>query len=198
MKKITAIITIFVLFSVQYVLAETTEPRVKLDTTQGSIVIELDKQKAPKTVENFLKYVQDGFFDNTIFHRVIKNFMIQGGGLTGDMKKKDTRAVIQNEADNGLSNVIGTIAMARTGDPHSATAQFFINTKDNIFLNHKAKTGQGWGYCVFGKVVEGMDVVRKIESVKTGIKAGHRDVPVSAIVIKKAILVQPPVKTPAK
>ncbi len=198
MKKITVIIAIFLLFSVQYVLAETTGTRVKLDTTHGSIVIELNKNKAPKTTENFLTYVQKGFYDNTIFHRVIKNFMIQGGGLTADMKKKETMPAIINEADNGLSNATGTIAMARTGDPHSATAQFFINTRDNINLNHRTKSGQGWGYCVFGKVVEGMDVVRKIESMKTGIKAGRRDVPISDIVIKKATVVQKTVKTPGK
>ncbi len=160
--------------------------KVNIETSQGTFVIQLNKEAAPKTVENFLQYVQDGFYDNTIFHRVIKNFMIQGGGLTADMKKKSTRASVDNEADNGLENNIGTIAMARTGDPNSATAQFFINTKDNHFLNHKGKNRQGWGYCVFGKVVEGMDVVRKIEGVQTGTTSGRPDVPASPVTITKA------------
>ena len=166
-------------------------PVVKLETSEGNILISLDAAAAPKTVENFIQYVRDGFYDNTIFHRVIKHFMIQGGGLTVDMKKKTTRPPIANEADNRLSNTTGTIAMARTQDPHSATAQFFINTNNNANLNYSGKTGQGWGYCVFGKVVEGMDVVKKIENMPTRTKAGRRDVPVSQITIKKAVMVQP-------
>ncbi|HMW50132.1 MAG TPA: peptidylprolyl isomerase, partial [Cellvibrionaceae bacterium] len=132
---------------------------ITLHTNLGDITIELNPEKAPKTCANFKQYAEDGFYDGTIFHRVINNFMIQGGGLTADMKQKSTRAPIENEADNGLPNDTGTIAMARTSDPHSATAQFFINVKDNDFLNHSAKNSQGWGYCVFGKVTEGMDVV---------------------------------------
>jgi peptidyl-prolyl cis-trans isomerase B (cyclophilin B) len=159
---------------------------VKLHTTLGTIVLELDAAKAPETVKNFLAYVEAGHYDNTIFHRVIDGFMIQGGGFEPGMKQKPTNAPIQNEADNGLKNDRYTIAMARTGDPHSATAQFFINVKDNAFLNHTAPSGQGWGYCVFGKVVEGMDVVDKIKGVKTGSKGFHQDVPVEDVVIQKA------------
>lgn len=154
---------------------------ITLHTNLGDITIELNPEKAPKTCANFKQYAQDGFYDGTIFHRVINNFMIQGGGLTADMKQKSTRAPIDNEADNGLANDTGTIAMARTSDPHSATAQFFINVKDNDFLNHSAKTGQGWGYCVFGKVTEGMDVVNKIKVVKTG----AQDVPQETITIER-------------
>lgn len=163
----------------------TKETRVKMITSMGDIVIALNAEKAPKTVENFLKYVDNGFYENTIFHRVIKSFMIQGGGLTEDMNKKETLPPIQNEADNGLKNDLGTIAMARTGDPHSATAQFFINAKNNAFLDHKGKNPQGWGYCVFGKVVEGLDIVRAIENSQTTQKAGRGDVPVTPIFIKK-------------
>ncbi|MBS3917233.1 MAG: peptidyl-prolyl cis-trans isomerase [Sulfuritalea sp.] len=159
---------------------------VKLQTNFGTIVIELDAAKAPETVKNFLAYVEAGHYDNTIFHRVIKGFMIQGGGFEPGMGQKPTSAPIQNEAANGLKNDRYTIAMARTGDPHSATAQFFINAKDNTFLNHTAPGGQGWGYCVFGKVVEGMDVVDKIEGVKTGSKGFHQDVPADDVVIQKA------------
>lgn len=159
---------------------------VKLQTNFGTIVIELDAAKSPETVKNFLAYVEAGHYDNTIFHRVIKGFMIQGGGFEPGMGQKPTNAPIQNEAANGLKNDRYTIAMARTGDPHSATAQFFINAKDNAFLNHTAPSGQGWGYCVFGKVVEGMDVVDKIEGVKTGSKGFHQDVPVDDVVIQKA------------
>lgn len=154
---------------------------ITLHTNLGDITIELNPEKAPKTCANFKQYAEDGFYDGTIFHRVINNFMIQGGGLTADMKQKSTRAPIENEADNGLPNDTGTIAMARTSDPHSATAQFFINVKDNDFLNHSAKTGQGWGYCVFGKVTEGMDVVNKIKVVKTG----AQDVPQETITIER-------------
>lgn len=159
---------------------------VKLHTNFGTIVLELDAAKAPETVKNFLAYVEAGHYDNTIFHRVIDGFMIQGGGFEPGMNQKPTNAPIQNEAANGLKNDRYTIAMARTGDPHSATAQFFINVKDNAFLNHTAPSGQGWGYCVFGKVVEGMDVVDKIRGVKTGAKGFHQDVPVEDVIIQKA------------
>ncbi|MCC7270559.1 MAG: peptidyl-prolyl cis-trans isomerase [Rhodocyclaceae bacterium] len=159
---------------------------VKLHTNFGTIVIELDAAKAPETVKNFLAYVEAGHYDNTIFHRVIDGFMIQGGGFEPGMQQKPTDAPIQNEAANGLKNDRYTIAMARTGDPHSATAQFFINVKDNAFLDHSAPSGQGWGYCVFGKVVEGMDVIDKIKGVKTGTKGFHQDVPVEDVVIQKA------------
>jgi peptidyl-prolyl cis-trans isomerase B (cyclophilin B) len=163
---------------------------VKLHTNLGTIVLELDAAKAPETVKNFLAYVEAGHYDNTIFHRVIDGFMIQGGGFEPGMNQKPTNAPIQNEAEMsskaGLKNDRYTIAMARTGDPHSATAQFFINVKDNAFLNHTAPSGQGWGYCVFGKVVEGMDVVDKIKGVKTGSKGFHQDVPVEDVIIQKA------------
>ncbi|PWB44594.1 MAG: cyclophilin [Rhodocyclales bacterium] len=159
---------------------------VKLHTNFGTIVLELDTAKAPETVKNFLAYVEAGHYDNTIFHRVIDGFMIQGGGFEPGMSQKPTNAPIQNEAANGLKNDRYTIAMARTGDPHSATAQFFINVKDNAFLNHTAPSGQGWGYCVFGKVVEGMDVVDKIKGVRTGSKGFHQDVPVEDVIIEKA------------
>jgi peptidyl-prolyl cis-trans isomerase B (cyclophilin B) len=159
---------------------------VKLHTNFGTIVLELDEDKAPETVRNFLAYVESGHYDNTLFHRVIDGFMIQGGGFEPGMKQKPTRAPIANEAANGLKNDRYTIAMARTADPHSATAQFFINVRDNDFLNHTAPSGQGWGYCVFGKVVEGMDVVDKIEAVRTGPRGFHRDVPLEDVVIEKA------------
>ena len=158
---------------------------VKLHTNHGVITLELDSDKAPETVENFLQYVKDGFYDNTVFHRVINGFMIQGGGFEPGMEQKATRAPVKNEADNGLSNLNSTIAMARTNDPNSATAQFFINVKDNTFLNHTAPTPQGWGYAVFGKVVDGMDAVHSIEKVSTGNKGGHQDVPLEAVVINK-------------
>ena len=161
-------------------------PSVALETSHGRILLELYPDKAPKTVENFLQYVRSGFFDGTIFHRVIPDFMIQGGGFTSDMRQKPTRTPIQNEADNGVANARGTIAMARTNDPHSATAQFFINLKDNGFLNHTGKNPQGWGYTAFGKVVEGMDVVDKIARVKTARSGMHENVPAEAVVIEKA------------
>ena len=163
---------------------------VKLHTNHGTITIQLDAEKAPNTVKNFLEYVKNGSYDNTIFHRVIDNFMIQGGGFEPGMKQKPTLAPIQNEAANGLKNDKYTLAMARTGDPHSATAQFFINTKDNDFLNYTAANQQGYGYCVFGKVVEGMDVVDKIGKVKTGSSGGHGDVPKEDVIITKAELVK--------
>ena len=159
---------------------------VKLHTNHGTITLELDAQKAPKTVENFLAYVSSGHYDNTVFHRVIDGFMIQGGGFEPGMRQKATRAQIENEANNGLKNERYTIAMARTSEPHSASAQFFINVKDNGFLNYSAPTTQGWGYCVFGKVVEGMDVVDKIKGVKTGNRGGHQDVPVEDVVLERA------------
>ncbi|HEX6733945.1 MAG TPA: peptidylprolyl isomerase [Azonexus sp.] len=162
---------------------------IKLTTNQGVITLELNAEKAPKTVANFISYVESGHYDGTIFHRVIKNFMIQGGGMEPGMKQKDTQAPIENEAANGLKNKRGSIAMARTNDPHSATAQFFINTVDNDFLDFKSPSGQGWGYCVFGEVVEGLDVVDKIRAVRTGNKGFHQDVPVEDIIIEKAEVV---------
>ena len=156
----------------------------------GDIELELDTEKAPKTVDNFLSYVNNGHYDGTIFHRVIDGFMIQGGGMTADMKEKSTESPIENEADNGLKNAAYTIAMARTNDPHSATAQFFINVKNNEFLNHKAKNPAGWGYAVFGKVAKGHGVVNKIKTVATGKKGMHDDVPVEPITIVKASVVE--------
>ncbi len=162
---------------------------IKLTTSHGVIALELNAEKAPKTVANFLAYVEAGHYDNTIFHRVIRDFMIQGGGMEPGMNQKKTSAPIENEAANGLRNKRGSIAMARTGEPHSATAQFFINTVDNDFLDFKSPSGQGWGYCVFGEVVEGMDVVDKIRAVRTGNKGFHQDVPVDDVIIEKAEVV---------
>ena len=162
---------------------------VKLHTNFGVMTIELDAAKAPETVANFLKYVEDKHFDNTIFHRVIDGFMIQGGGFEPGMKQKRTRAPVKNEADNGLKNAPYTLAMARTSDPHSASAQFFINVADNDFLNHTGQTPQGWGYCVFGRVTEGQDVVDRIKKVRTGSRAGHQDVPQEDVVIEQAEIV---------
>jgi peptidyl-prolyl cis-trans isomerase B (cyclophilin B) len=159
---------------------------VKLHTNFGAITLELDTEKAPVTVANFLEYVDSGFYNNTVFHRVIDGFMIQGGGFEPGMSQKSTKAAIKNEADNGLKNKAYTIAMARTPDPHSASSQFFINVADNDFLNFSSPTSQGWGYCVFGKVTDGTDVVDKIRQVKTGNKAGHQDVPVEDVVIERA------------
>jgi peptidyl-prolyl cis-trans isomerase B (cyclophilin B) len=167
----------------------TASPRVRLETTLGNIVVELTPAAAPKTVENFLSYVKAGFYNGTIFHRVIKGFMIQGGGFTEDLQQKNTQPPIPNEADNGLKNMRGAIAMARTPDPHSATAQFFINTVDNAFLDFTAQTPKGWGYCVFGKVVEGMDVVDAIEKQPTAAKHIGGDVPVTPVIIKQAVIV---------
>ena len=160
--------------------------RVKLATSKGDIVVELDAERAPKTVENFLSYVRAGFYDGTLFHRVIENFMVQGGGFATGMRQKETGAPIENEADNGLNNAEGTIAMARRPDPHSATSQFFINTADNAFLDFKSRSQQGWGYCVFGQVVEGMDVVDRIAGVATTRQGSHDDVPVEDVVIERA------------
>jgi peptidyl-prolyl cis-trans isomerase B (cyclophilin B) len=159
---------------------------VKLITNMGTITLDLDAERAPETVKNFLQYVKDGHYDNTVFHRVIDGFMIQGGGFEPGMRQKQTRASVANEAKNGLKNDRGTVAMARTGDPHSASAQFFINIADNAFLNHTAPTPQGWGYCVFGRVTDGMDVVEKIKAVRTGSKGMHKDVPVEDVVIERA------------
>jgi len=160
-------------------------PQVKMETSEGTIVMELYPEKAPKTVANFLKYVNDGFYDGTIFHRVIEDFMIQGGGFTADFEKKATRAPIENEADNGLRNRIGMVAMARTNDPHSATAQFFINTSQNTFLDFREKTARAWGYAVFGRVIQGMKSVNKIRTAKTGYKNGMKDVPSNTVRIIK-------------
>ena len=156
---------------------------ITLHTNHGDIVLELDFAKAPLTAANFLQYAQDGHYDGTVFHRVISNFMIQGGGFEPGLKQKKTRAPVQNEADNGLRNDIGSIAMARTSDPHSASCQFFINVAPNDFLNFRSKTPQGWGYCVFGRVTNGMDVVNQIKAVPTGNKQGHGDVPIDDVVI---------------
>ncbi len=162
---------------------------VKLKTNHGDILLELDAEKAPLTVANFLQYVTDGFFTNTLFHRVIDGFMVQGGGMNLDMSQKTTRAAVKNEANNGLKNDLYTIAMARTSDPNSATAQFFINVGNNDFLNHSAPTPQGWGYCVFGKVTEGQDVVDKIKKIRTGNKNGHQDVPIENVIIESAEII---------
>ncbi|CAG8863725.1 Peptidyl-prolyl cis-trans isomerase cyp18 [Pseudomonas fluorescens] len=164
--------------------------KVKLSTNHGVIVLQLDAEKAPKTVENFVQYVKEGHFDNTVFHRVIKGFMIQGGGFEPGMSQKKTRASIQNEADNGLKNTKYSVAMARTMEPHSASAQFFINASDNDFLNHSGKNVQGWGYAVFGAVSEGREVVDAIEAVRTGSKAGHQDVPSEDVIIEKAEIIE--------
>jgi len=166
-------------------------PQVKLETSHGDIVIELNQEKAPNSVANFLSYVEDGFYNGTVFHRVIENFMIQGGGFSEDFSQKSTKASIENEANNGLSNVIGSVAMARTGAPHSATAQFFINTVNNDFLDFRSEDQAGWGYAVFGQVVEGMDVVNKIRTVETGSKGPFpTDAPTENVVIITATIVE--------
>ncbi len=175
---------------IQKDLSSMSTTRVKLITNKGDIVLELDGEKAPVTTENFLNYVKDGFYTNVIFHRVIPNFMVQGGGFEPGMSQKDTNAPIKNEADNGLKNDKYTIAMARTQDPHSASAQFFINTNNNDFLNFSAPTTQGWGYAVFGKVVEGTEVVDAIEKVETGTRGFHGDVPREDVVIQSAEIVE--------
>jgi len=162
---------------------------IRLTTTMGNIDIELDFDKAPKSAANFEQYVKDGHYDGTIFHRVIDNFMLQGGGMLPDMSQKETRACIENEADNGLKNVKGSLAMARTNDPHSASSQFFINVADNTFLDHSSPTPQGWGYAVFGKVVDGADVVERMKAVTTTSRAGHQDVPADDILIEKAEII---------
>lgn len=163
---------------------------ISLKTNYGTIELELDHEKAPKTAANFEQYVRDGFYDGTIFHRVIENFMIQGGGFESGMIQKPTGDPIENEADNGLRNDFGTVAMARTMDPHSATAQFFINVTDNDFLNHSGKNSQGWGYAVFGKITSGESVIDKIKGVQTGSSGGHQDVPVEDVVIESVTIVE--------
>lgn len=187
--KIKLIVVLGVLVSLALVGVSTAadgNPKVEMMTSKGKIVIELYPEKAPETAKNFLNYVDTKYYDGTIFHRVIRGFMIQGGGFTPDMKRKAAGTPIKNEADNALKNDRGTIAMARTSDPHSATAQFFINSVNNDFLNHKSKTGQGWGYAVFGKVIEGMDVVDAISAVKTVTRSPYRDVPAETVQINSA------------
>jgi cyclophilin family peptidyl-prolyl cis-trans isomerase len=193
MTLMEALIALSALFLVASGMAHAADPaanpKVLLKTSMGEITVELDKAKAPISTENFLKYVESKHYDGTIFHRVIPGFMIQGGGFSADMKQKPTREEIKNEAGNGLKNTNGTIAMARTSKVDSATAQFFINVKDNAFLDHRDETAAGFGYAVFGKVVSGMDVVKKIEGVSTGNKAGHADVPQTPVVIESARVV---------
>ncbi len=178
------------LTSSQAFAAAKPSPAVQLDTNMGTIVLRLDAAKAPVTVENFINYVKSGHYDGTIFHRVIKDFMIQGGGMTADMKEKPTQKPIKNEASNGLNNDKYTVSMARTSDPNSATAQFFINVKDNDFLNYSAPTAQGYGYAVFGKVIKGQDVVDKIKGVATANRGMHGDVPKKPVVIEKAFVIE--------
>ena len=190
MKRLFATVLLILILGTPFSApAEASAPLVRIETSMGNITVELNPQAAPKTVANFLQYVRDGFYDNTIFHRVIKSFMIQGGGFTPQMKEKATRPPVVNEADNGLKNDAGTIAMARTPVPHSATSQFFINAKNNDFLNFKAKNMRDWGYCVFGRVVDGMNVVNAIENVKTTIKFRYADVPVEPVIINKIVLI---------
>jgi peptidyl-prolyl cis-trans isomerase B (cyclophilin B) len=187
--RLSLFVILMILLSASYALAAETaqdRPQVVLETSKGDIVLELAADEAPITVKNFLSYVTSGFYNGTIFHRVIPGFMIQGGGFTSNMQKKPAKSPIKNEADNGLTNDRGTIAMARTQDPHSATAQFFINTVDNEALNHTGKNVRGWGYAVFGEVTEGMDVVDAISKVKTGNKGPYRNVPTTPVVIRKA------------
>lgn len=193
MKKIFigAILMMLSLFlSTGSILAASQEkkPEVRLETNYGDIVVQLETRKAPITTANFIQYVKSGHYDNTVFHRVIKDFMIQGGGMTSDMKEKHTQPPIKNEANNGLKNRKYTIAMARTSEPNSATSQFFINTKDNTFLDFKGP--ENWGYAVFGKVIQGQDVVDKIEAVRTGVKARYEDVPLEPVIIKKAEVIE--------
>ena len=185
-KLIVVLAALVTLATTGISMAADGNPKVEMETSKGKFVIELFPEKAPETVKNFLNYVEAKYYDGTIFHRVIPKFMIQGGGFTADMKQKSAGAPIKNEADNGLKNDRGTIAMARTGAPHSATAQFFINSVNNDFLNHKSKTQQGWGYVVFGKVTAGMDVVDAISAVKTVTRGNSRDVPSETIEIRSA------------
>ncbi len=189
MKHMIAIAVLTSLLSVPVGAADG-DPQIVLETSKGKIVVELHPDKAPKTVENFLGYVQSGFYNGTLFHRVIPGFMIQGGGFNADMKKKETRPPITNEADNGLKNLRGTLSMARTSDPDSATAQFFLNVADNANLDHTAKTSRGWGYAVFATVLEGMEVADAIVAVKTTSHGGMRDVPASPVTIDKASVVE--------
>ena len=191
-RLITAVIGSILIFSTStYAMEKNHMTIIKLTTNQGDITLELDGEKAPNTVANFVSYVEDGFYEGVIFHRIIPNFMAQGGGFTSDFQQKSTKDQIENEADNGLKNDRGTIAMARTGDPHSATGQFFINLADNGFLNHSSKTQQGWGYAVFGKVTEGMDVVDKMAAIPTGSGGMFpTDVPQEEVIIKKAEVIK--------
>jgi peptidyl-prolyl cis-trans isomerase B (cyclophilin B) len=184
------LLSVFIIIIMTTLNAQAEMTTVKMETSQGTITLELNGDKAPNTVANFLTYVREGFFDGTIFHRVISNFMIQGGGFTAEMLQKSPHDPIQNEANNGLKNETGSIAMARTGDPHSATAQFFINVKDNDSLNFSSETSQGWGYAVFGKVTEGMDVVNAIKDSPTTTAGGHQDVPAETITIEKVTIVE--------
>ena len=184
-----------IVFSANAAVAESA--KVQLKTSKGDIVIELDEKAAPLTAANFLSYVRAGFYDGTIFHRVISGFMIQGGGFTSEMQQKTPQASIQNEADNGLKNATGSIAMARTNAPHSATSQFFINTVDNKFLDHKDKSMRGWGYCVFGKVIQGMETVKAIEKSPTGSKSGFQDVPLETVIIYQATVMEEKTETNA-
>jgi peptidyl-prolyl cis-trans isomerase B (cyclophilin B) len=190
MKEFFSMIFIIVTLFPYLYAGDENNPMVKLVTSKGEILIELYPGKAPATVENFLQYVEAGFYNGTIFHRVIPGFMIQGGGFTTDMTQKNVHNPIKNEANNGLKNEKGTIAMARTTDPHSATAQFFINTVNNSYLDFKSETKNGWGYCVFGKVIKGMEVVEAIEKTSTGKKGPYSDVPLTAVIIQKAEKVQ--------
>lgn len=194
-----AFTTLFLLVSTAQAADDFTSKRIKLETSEGNIVLELDITRAPHSVLNFMKYVRSGFYDGTIFHRVISNFMIQGGGFTPEMERKQTNAPVINEADNGLKNTRGTIAMARTSDPHSATAQFFINVVDNPFLDHKSKTPRGWGYAVFGRVIKGMSIVDKIREQRTGPNGPFpRDVPLKMILINKATIIESKKKAATK
>ena len=184
LKKFFATFALFVSFA-----AGAAGPQVEIRTNMGSIVLELDREKAPQTVENFLQYVKDGHYNGTIFHRVIPGFMVQGGGFSPEMREKPTRSSIRNEAGNGLRNATGTVAMARTPDPHSASSQFFVNLSDNDFLDFRAPTQEGHGYAVFGKVIKGMDVVARIAKVSTGVKPPHSDVPLKPVIIERAQLI---------
>ncbi len=188
LKPLLMIVFMIILMTTSSAQAEMTN--VKMETSKGVIMLELDGDTAPNTVANFVKYTQEGFYDSTIFHRVISNFMIQGGGLSADMLQKSTHTPVQNEANNGLKNDTGSIAMARTNDPHSATAQFFVNVKDNDSLNFSSETPQGWGYAVFGKVTEGMDVVNAIKDVQTTTSGSYQDVPANTITIEKVTIIE--------
>ena len=193
MRKLFALFALFLFTATELPAAAkgpADNPRVRMTTSLGVVELELDAKRAPGTVRNFMNYVESGFYNGTIFHRVIPGFMIQGGGFLPGMREKPTTAPIKNEADNGLKNAAGTIAMARTSDPHSASAQFFINTVNNSNLDHRGQTMQGWGYCVFGKVTSGMDVVKKIESTPTGSTGHFQDVPVKDVVIERVELVK--------
>jgi peptidyl-prolyl cis-trans isomerase B (cyclophilin B) len=189
MRILTTLLLALPMLAMAEESAQSENPNVILHTNHGAITVELFEEDAPKSVENFLQYARDGHYDGTLFHRVIDNFMIQGGGFDADFNQKDTREPIENEADNGLKNERGTLAMARTNDPHSATSQFFINVADNDFLNHRGKqSGQTWGYAVFGRVIDGMDVVDEIRAVSTGTHGFHRDVPEEPVMIERVEL----------